>query len=288
MKVVAHAARERRRTAPPSSSSSTTTRQAEAGRRPDPDRRPRRQGQGVYTNNAAGHRAGTRSVPCRCRPGATPTGSTTRSSRPASRPRSRSRSGPATGSRFRAQMPDISVSPPELKGDPVSGVEADGQVVNNDRRRPGARCLLYAVARKGGKVVAAGRGAIEHLKAEHQAGPLHDLLHRQPEGGGTDALRIPAAPRRGGGGMTMAEIGTQPNPQAQAAPAPRLTSDRRAKSARPAPPRSRPTSVTASTAARGGQGHGSTTAPTWPALAPTRRLRLRRRGAPRDSALRRW
>ena len=37
-------------------------------------------------------------------------------------------------------------------------------MVNNRRRAERLR-LLYVVARRGGKVVAAGRGAIEHLKA---------------------------------------------------------------------------------------------------------------------------
>lgn len=69
------------------------------------------------------------------------------------------------GSTFSGAMPEIEVSQPKLEGDPVSGVSATGTVVNRsgtDQRR----LLLYVVARKGGRVVAAGRGALEHLKPE--------------------------------------------------------------------------------------------------------------------------
>jgi hypothetical protein len=62
-----------------------------------------------------------------------------------------------------SSIPDLEVSDPTLRVDPVSGTEATGQVVNRsgeDQRN----LLLYAVARKGGKVVAAGRGIIARLK----------------------------------------------------------------------------------------------------------------------------
>jgi hypothetical protein len=68
------------------------------------------------------------------------------------------------GTPYTGQQPDIEVSEPKLEGDPVSGLLAKGSVVNRTGEEQ-SRLLLYAVARKGGKVVAAGRGAIEHLKA---------------------------------------------------------------------------------------------------------------------------
>ncbi len=71
----------------------------------------------------------------------------------------------AGGGTFSGPMPDIEVSQPKLEGDPVSGLSAIGTVVNKtgvDQRR----LLLYVVARKGGEVVAAGRGALDHLKPE--------------------------------------------------------------------------------------------------------------------------
>lgn len=69
------------------------------------------------------------------------------------------------GGTYAGELPDIEVSEPKLEGDPVSGIAATGDVVNRtgkDQRR----LLIYVVARKGNEVVAAGRGAIEHLKPE--------------------------------------------------------------------------------------------------------------------------
>ena len=71
----------------------------------------------------------------------------------------------AGGTSFSGELPDIEVSEPHLAGDPVSGIEATGTVVNRTGTDQG-RLLLYVVARKGSEVVAAGRGAIEHLKPE--------------------------------------------------------------------------------------------------------------------------
>jgi hypothetical protein len=73
----------------------------------------------------------------------------------------------AGGGTFSGTIPDIEVSQPKIEGDPVSGISATGDVVNKtgeDQRR----LLLYVVARKGNRVVAAGRGAIEHLKPERK------------------------------------------------------------------------------------------------------------------------
>jgi hypothetical protein len=72
------------------------------------------------------------------------------------------------GGTHSGEIPDIEVSQPKIEGDPVSGISATGDVVNRtgtDQRR----LLLYVVARKGNEVVAAGRGAIEHLKPELKA-----------------------------------------------------------------------------------------------------------------------
>ncbi|HWA52702.1 MAG TPA: hypothetical protein VG816_00875 [Solirubrobacterales bacterium] len=71
------------------------------------------------------------------------------------------------GGTYSGALPKIEVSKPKLQGDPVSGIFATGDVVNEtgeDQRR----LLLYVVARKGNEVVAAGRGAIEHLKPERK------------------------------------------------------------------------------------------------------------------------
>ena len=54
------------------------------------------------------------------------------------------------------------------------------------------RLLLYAVASKGGKVVAAGRGAIDHLK--HSTKPLHYTIFfiGDPKGAKVDVTSFPA------------------------------------------------------------------------------------------------
>ncbi len=67
--------------------------------------------------------------------------------------------GPVQGS-----PPRLVVSPPKLQSDPVSGTAATGTVSNRskvDQRE----LVLYCVARKGSRIVAAGRGGIPRLKA---------------------------------------------------------------------------------------------------------------------------
>lgn len=66
---------------------------------------------------------------------------------------------------FSGAQPTIEVSEPKVEGDPVSGLVAEGTVVNRTGEDQN-RLVFYAVARKGGKIVAAGRGAIEHLKPD--------------------------------------------------------------------------------------------------------------------------
>jgi hypothetical protein len=68
-------------------------------------------------------------------------------------------------SSYSGPMPEIDVSEPTLQGDPVSGISAIGTVVNRTGEDQD-RLLLYAVARRGDRVVAAGRGALEHIKPE--------------------------------------------------------------------------------------------------------------------------
>jgi hypothetical protein len=88
----------------------------------------------------------------------------------------------ASGSSFSGEQPDIEVSEPKLEGDPVSGISATGTVVNRSGAEQG-RLLLYAVARRGDRVVAAGRGAIEHLKATTKKLPYTIFFIGNPRGG---------------------------------------------------------------------------------------------------------
>jgi hypothetical protein len=66
------------------------------------------------------------------------------------------------------QLPKLTVQTPTLKSDPVSGVFAEGYV-KNDSKLVQRKLVLFAVARKGGKVVAAGRGQIKKLNAGRRA-----------------------------------------------------------------------------------------------------------------------
>ncbi len=94
---------------------------------------------------------------------------------------------------YSGAIPDIEVSAPTLEGDPVSGIAATGEVVNRTDKDQ-ERLLLYAIGRKGGKVVAAGRGAIEHIKATTK--PLHyDIFFiGDPTGTDLEVSQFPTLP----------------------------------------------------------------------------------------------
>jgi hypothetical protein len=70
--------------------------------------------------------------------------------------------GRAPGSRPVAKLPQLDVSPPKITTDPVSGVEAAGTVTNRSQVEQRA-LIIYCVARRGTKVIAAGRSAIARL-----------------------------------------------------------------------------------------------------------------------------
>lgn len=76
------------------------------------------------------------------------------------------------GKPYDGAQPEIEVSEPKLEGDPTSGIVADGDVVNRTGEDQN-RFLIFAVARQGGEIVAAGRGAIEHLKPETKKVPYN-------------------------------------------------------------------------------------------------------------------
>jgi hypothetical protein len=99
----------------------------------------------------------------------------------------------ATADSYSGPLPDIEVTAPKLEGDPVSGLEATGKVVNRTGEEQ-QRLLLYVIARKGGRIVAAGRGAIDHMKAS--AKPLHyDVFFiGDPAGAALELTQFPALP----------------------------------------------------------------------------------------------
>jgi hypothetical protein len=67
-----------------------------------------------------------------------------------------------------ARLPRIGISPPKLEVDPTSGVLAVGKLTNQSSLLQRS-VVIYAVARKGGRIVAAGRGAVEKLKPHDKA-----------------------------------------------------------------------------------------------------------------------
>ena len=82
---------------------------------------------------------------------------------------------------------------PKLEGDPVSGIEATGTVVNKTGADQG-RLLLYGVARKGNRIVAAGRGAIEHFKAGAKKLKYTSTSSAIPQGADVKVTEFPTLP----------------------------------------------------------------------------------------------
>lgn len=87
----------------------------------------------------------------------------------------------AGGEQVSGGLPDVSVSEPKLEGDPYTGVAAGGEVVNESGEDI-ERLLLYAIARQGGEIVAAGRGAIEPLKDKPKPVPYNVFFIGDPKG----------------------------------------------------------------------------------------------------------
>lgn len=86
----------------------------------------------------------------------------------------------ATDAKAPAKLPQIDVGPPRVGGDPTSGFAIEGKVTNRSDLLQ-RKLVLYAVARKGGKVVAAGRGQVERLKP-HAAAGYQIFFIGNPEG----------------------------------------------------------------------------------------------------------
>lgn len=97
------------------------------------------------------------------------------------------------GAPFGGQVPRFEVSDPKLEGDPYSGVVADGKVENQSGEKVD-RLLLYAVARKGGRVVAAGRGAIEKIKPEPKPLSYNVYFIGDPRGAEVEMTWFPTLP----------------------------------------------------------------------------------------------
>ena len=76
--------------------------------------------------------------------------------------------------------PQLVVSPPKVKNDPVSGVEAAGTVTNKSKVEQ-RQLIVYCVAIRGNKVVAAGRSGIARL-VPGKTKPYHVYFIGNPAG----------------------------------------------------------------------------------------------------------
>jgi hypothetical protein len=99
----------------------------------------------------------------------------------------------AGGTPYTGDQPKIAISDPKIEGDPFSGVLAGGNVVNESGKDLD-RLLLYAVATKGGKIVAAGRGAIEPLKDKPKPFPYNIYFIGDPRGAEVAVTSFPTLP----------------------------------------------------------------------------------------------
>lgn len=94
---------------------------------------------------------------------------------------------------YAGETPEFTVSEPKLEGDPHSGVVAGGNVENESGGKHD-RLLLYAVARRGDEVVAAGRGAIEKIKPEPKPLPYNIYFIGDPSGADVEVIWFPTLP----------------------------------------------------------------------------------------------
>lgn len=97
------------------------------------------------------------------------------------------------GRPFGGELSKVSVSEPKLEGDPYSGILAGGNV-ENEAGEDLDRLLLYAIATKGGEVVAAGRGAIEPFKDKPKPQPYNIYFIGDPRGADLEISQFTTIP----------------------------------------------------------------------------------------------
>ena len=89
-----------------------------------------------------------------------------------------------------ADLPEIEISEPELVNDPTSGLEATGTASNKSGIEQ-VDLVLYAIARKNGKIVAAGRGQIPRLKVGGKKETFHIFFIGNPAGADVTVIAPP-------------------------------------------------------------------------------------------------
>jgi hypothetical protein len=89
-----------------------------------------------------------------------------------------------------ASIPKLTATKPEINEDPVSGIEVQGEITNESEVEQ-TDLLIYAVATKGGKVVAAGRGLIPKLKTGPKGEPYNIFFIGDPIGADIEVFATP-------------------------------------------------------------------------------------------------
>lgn len=97
------------------------------------------------------------------------------------------------GEPFGGEVPEFTASEPRLEGDPHSGIVAGGNLENRSGER-NERVLIYAVARQGDEVVAAGRGAVERVKPEPKPLPYNVYFIGDPRDAEIELTVYPSLP----------------------------------------------------------------------------------------------
>jgi hypothetical protein len=100
------------------------------------------------------------------------------------------------GGTFSGELPAIEVSEPAIEG---GGRVASGHVVNRTGEDQ-QRLVLYAVARQGEEIVAAGRAAFEHLKPDTKELPYHVYFVGNANGANVTISQFPTLPEGEAGG----------------------------------------------------------------------------------------
>lgn len=87
-------------------------------------------------------------------------------------------------------VPKLTATKPEINVDPVSGIEVQGEITNESDVEQ-TDLLIYAVATRGGKVLAAGRGLIPKLKTGPKGEAYNIFFIGDPKGGDIEVFATP-------------------------------------------------------------------------------------------------
>jgi hypothetical protein len=144
-------------------------------------------GKSVYSNNVPGLDESLTHVPL-LRPGET-TYWVNDQLQPSGTPKSVKVKVGASEEQAPAKLPELTVSSPRLNNDP-SGIEVEGRVTN-DSQVTQQQLVLFAVARAGQEVVAAGRGQFKKLDAGGKPLNYNIFFIGDPRGADIEVLAPP-------------------------------------------------------------------------------------------------